>query len=394
MNPNIEPACTGPTLWPAEFLWGVATAAHQIEGNNLGSDYWLLEHLQPTSFIEPSGDCCDSWQRWPEDHALVAGLGLNAYRFSVEWARVEPEEGAFSAAVLAHYRRQCESLRERGISPVVTLHHFSSPRWLAARGGWEYPGTPDLFARYAERVAHALGDTVGAWCTLNEPNAQVNSYIVRGERPADNEAAIVAAACKALGSYRFGSYFMGDSLRVRDVCIRAHALGVQALGAVSPQIPSGMTLALQALECGDGGQALYERLFEQARRPFYEAAARDAFIGVQPYMRFRTGPAGFLPPPDGVELDRWGHDASPNVLEAAVREAARCTGTAVYVRHQHRRRRAATASCAGFAARLAALHRRRHPRAGLHALELARQLRMALWLRAEVRPLQRRPAEL
>jgi len=328
MNPN--PA-TGSIAWPADFLWGVATAAHQIEGNNLGSDYWLLEHLAPTSFVEPSGDCCDSWQRWPEDHALVAGLGLNAYRFSVEWARVEPAEGAFSPAMLDHYRRQCDGLRERGIAPVVTLHHFTSPRWLAACGGWEDAATPSRFARYCEQVARALGNRVAVYCTLNEPNAQLNSYILRGDRCADNEAGIVAAACKALGSARFGSYFMGDSYRVRDICLQAHQLAVQALGAAAPQVPSGMTLALQALECGEGGEALYDKLFEQARRPFYEAAARDAFIGVQPYMRFRTGPAGFLPTPTGVEIDRWGHDASPDVLEAAVREAARCTGTAVYV---------------------------------------------------------------
>ena len=124
---------------------------------------------------------------------------------------------------------------------------------------------------------------------------------------------------------------MGDAYRVRDVCLQAHARAAQALGTAVPTVPSGMTLALQALECGAGGEAPYSKLFEQARRPFCEAAARDALIGVQLCMRFRTGPAGFLPPPAGVEGDRWGHDASPDILNAAVREAARYTNAAIYV---------------------------------------------------------------
>jgi len=94
LRPTAEPLENPASAAPAPFLWGVASAAHQIDGNNVGSDYWLLEHLTPTSFVEPSGDACDSWQRWREDLALVRGLNLNAYRFSVEWARVEPDRAA------------------------------------------------------------------------------------------------------------------------------------------------------------------------------------------------------------------------------------------------------------------------------------------------------------
>jgi beta-glucosidase len=318
-------------VYPPGFLWGVATAAHQIEGNNVGSDYWLLEHLQPTTFVEPSGDACDSWNRWPEDVALVAGLGCNAYRFSVEWARIEPEPGRFSLAALDHYRRLCAALREAGIAPVATLHHFTSPRWLAARGGWEDAATPSAFARYAERTVRALGDLLGAVCTINEPNAQVNSFILRGDRPFDGEPAVIDAACKALGSDRFGAYFMGNSFRVRDICIQAHQLAVQAVGSAAPGLPCGMTLALQALECGEGGEALYRKLFDNARAPFYEATRGDRFLGVQAYNRLRTGPAGYEKPGPDAELDRWGHDCSIDVLEAAIREAHRHCGAPVYV---------------------------------------------------------------
>ena len=96
-----------PLVWPPNFVWGVATAAHQIEGNNVNSDYWVLEQIKATNFKEASGDACDSWNRWREDVALVRAMNLTAYRFSVEWARIEPEEGLFSLAALEHYRRIC-----------------------------------------------------------------------------------------------------------------------------------------------------------------------------------------------------------------------------------------------------------------------------------------------
>jgi len=317
--------------YPAGFLWGVATAAHQIEGNNVGSDYWLLEHLPSTNFAEPSGDACDSWDRWAEDVALVRELGLSAYRFSIEWARIEPEEGRFSLAALDHYRRICAALVDMDVRPIVTFHHLSSPRWLAARGGWEDSGTPDRFARYCERSTRHLGDLIALACTINEPNAQLNSYILRGDRPFEGEARVIKDACRALGTDRFGSYFMGNSYRVRDVCMKAHEMAVAAIGSAAPDVPTGLTLALQALECGEGGEVLYDKLFEQARRPFYELCAGDDFLGVQPYNRFRTGPEGYLPARAGTELDQSGHEADPDVLEAAIREAWQYCGAPILI---------------------------------------------------------------
>src|SRR5690606_19595518 len=131
-----EPAAAS-TSFPEGFVWSSATAAHQIEGGNWNNDWWEWENRPGTIVAEPSGDACDSWNRWEEDADLVASLGLGAYRFSVEWSRIEPEAGLWSTATLERYRRQCEGLRERGIDPVVTLHHFTTPRWVAARGSWE-----------------------------------------------------------------------------------------------------------------------------------------------------------------------------------------------------------------------------------------------------------------
>jgi beta-glucosidase len=155
--------------FPRGFLWGTATAAHQVEGNNVYNDNWLLEHVPGTIYAEPSGDACDHYHRYAEDIALLAELGFNMYRFSIEWARIEPEEGEFSRASL-EYRRMLATCHEHGLTPMVTFHHFTSPRWLIAAGGWEDEDTPDKFARYCEHATRHLGDLIGGACTLNEPN--------------------------------------------------------------------------------------------------------------------------------------------------------------------------------------------------------------------------------
>ena len=313
------------------FLWGVATAAHVSEGQNIDSDYWVLEHIPATFFREPSGDANDSFNRWREDLALARGAGLNAYRFSVEWARIEPEPGEFSAAMLAHYWRICMTARDLGLEPIVTFHHFTSPRWIAARGGWENPETADRFARYCAVTAKALGNSF-AWAnTLNEPNAQVTSYAVANGKKWDKEPTIRAQAAKAIGSDRFHSFFLGDSYRVRDVCLAAHMKGRDAIKAAAPHVRVGLALALQELRAGPGGEATYRRIYDNARVPFYEVARRDDFIGVQAYNLSRTGPDGYLPAQPGDPLDLSGYPAPPGAIVASAHEAHRATGVPVFV---------------------------------------------------------------
>src|SRR4029077_6738595 len=110
--------------FPPKFLWGAATAAHQVEGNNLNSDNWLLERAPNTMYKEPSGDACDHYHLYEQDINQLADLGFNAYRFSIEWARIEPEKGFFSRAELEHYRRMLEVCHKRGLTPLVTYSHF------------------------------------------------------------------------------------------------------------------------------------------------------------------------------------------------------------------------------------------------------------------------------
>ncbi|WP_457146248.1 family 1 glycosylhydrolase [Mycobacterium sp. URHB0021] len=149
----------------------MATAAHQVEGNNVGSDVWLMEHLPGTVYREPSGDATDFYHRYPDDIAVIAALGLNAFRFGIEWARIEPEDGKISNAALDHYSRVVDTCLRHGIEPVLTLHHFTSPQWLIRHnGGWRGLDTAQRFADYAATVLSRLGDRVRWVCTINEAN--------------------------------------------------------------------------------------------------------------------------------------------------------------------------------------------------------------------------------
>lgn len=170
--------------FPPGFLWGTATAAHQVEGGNRNSDWWEWEqtpgHIQDG---DSSAVACDHYNRFKEDFQLLSGLSNNAHRLSIEWSRVEPEEGSFDARQLRHYRDVLGELRERGMAPMLTLHHFTSPLWFTRRGGWAAAGSALAFARFVTRVADELGDLVSHWCTINEPNIYAANGWLVGEFP-------------------------------------------------------------------------------------------------------------------------------------------------------------------------------------------------------------------
>ena len=156
--------------FPEDFLWGVATAGHQNEGDNRTSDTWFLENVTPSIFAEPSGRACNSWELWEQDLDLVAGLGLTAYRFSVEWARVEPEPGVVDESALDHYEAVVDGCLARGLAPLVTFSHFTAPHWFAMRGAWLDPEAAAVFAAHCGRVMDRFGDRIVLAVTLNEPN--------------------------------------------------------------------------------------------------------------------------------------------------------------------------------------------------------------------------------
>lgn len=183
--------------FPAGFLWGTASAAHQVEGGNRNTDWWAWE--QVAGRIRDgsrSGIACDHWNRYEEDFDLAARLATNAHRLSVEWAKVEPREGQWDPAAIAHYRSVLTALRARGITPMVTLHHFVNPAWLSEQGGWANPGVVALFGRYAARVAAELGDLCRMWCTVNEPAGLAYQAYLQGYWPPQQTSP--AAALKVL----------------------------------------------------------------------------------------------------------------------------------------------------------------------------------------------------
>ena len=234
--------------FPKGFLWGAATAAHQVEGNNINSDLWVLEYMKPSMFAEPSGDACDFYHRYRDDIALAASLGFNAFRFSIEWARIEPEQGVYSIAELDHYRRVLAACHEHGLTPMVTFWHFTTPRWFAALGGWENPGAGDHFVRYCERAARHLGDLIGGAATFNEPNIPLLLkwiFSTMPQNPFAGADAMMKAAAKSIGAERFSYFTFGNGEASRDIMLPAHHRALAAIKAGPGTYPVGVTLAMQ-----------------------------------------------------------------------------------------------------------------------------------------------------
>jgi beta-glucosidase len=166
--------------FPENFYWGTATSAHQIEGNNKNNDWWQAEQDNKVQYR--SGISCDSYNRYEEDLDLARDLSNNAHRFSIEWSRIEPEEGKFDEKQMEHYRKVVHALRERGLEPFTTLHHFTNPIWFADKGGWTNKKAPFYFARYAEYVVKNLSG-IRYWITINEPLILVLNGYIRGKWP-------------------------------------------------------------------------------------------------------------------------------------------------------------------------------------------------------------------
>jgi beta-glucosidase len=342
--------------FPAGFIWGAATAAHQVEGGNVGSDSWALEHARPSLFREPSGDAVDQYHRFADDLAIVAALGLGAYRFSIEWARIEPEEGRFSAAALAHYQRCIDHCLARGVAPVLTFHHFTLPLWQARRGGFTDRDFADRFARYCEHAARALNGFSTA-CTINELNLPlfIRDGALAGLRSERGRAIREAAETVLGGSVeRFFLFTPPDAIVGQGLA--AHAKGRDAIKGVHPDCQVGLTLALQDEQAEPGA----EPLRDQRRDDYYgvclDAVAGDDFIGVQTYSRVVAKRDGTVGPEPGHPLTMMGYEDRPQALAATCRFAWERTKTPIFVTEngwagEDDRRR-----CAFVAEALSALH--------------------------------------
>lgn len=332
--------------FPPGFLWGVATAAHQVEGgnDNQWSDWEAAGHIRSR---DRSGKACDWWTSTEVDFDLAKGLGINSLRLSVEWSRIEPVEGAFSESALQRYRKMLTDLHRRGIAPAVTLHHFTNPRWFEQKGAFLNPDAPAMFERFCRKVVEAMGDLCSFWITFNEPNVYSTLGYVTGEFPPG----------------KFGK--VGSAFHVMSAQARAHARAYRAIHEIQPQAQvgwaqhyivfqpvngqlDGVVASLQSQSFNEG----FFQLIEQGRfnLPFNlvggsapEAAGACDFVGLNVYNRFHVDfdlkSAGqlfgrvFVPPdaPQGDSgVEKPYGEAFPGAIRAAVKRAARF-GKPIYI---------------------------------------------------------------
>ena len=338
---------------PENFLIGAATAAHQVEGNNIHSDLWAMEHMKHTSFIEPSLDAVDHYNRYEKDIKLMADAGLNAYRFSIEWARIEPEEGHFDSEAVDHYKAVIACCKKYGIEPFVTLHHFSSPKWLISKGGWEASTTPEDFAHYVRFIIGELGSELHYICTINEANMgiQVAAIAERykrqmmaqmqaaqsGGNSADGSVQVginlqkmmegqKAAAAENLEVFGVEKVENFTSMRTREgdlLILKAHELAKKEIKALYPDIKVGLTLSLHDIQPQEDGMERAKKEWDEEFMHYLPYIKDDDVLGVQNYTRSLIGADGQLPNPDGAELTQMNYEFYPEALEHVLRKVAK-----------------------------------------------------------------------
>jgi beta-glucosidase len=253
--------------FPENFLWGSAVSGHQIEGCNRHSDWWHWELATPEQPV--SGQAVDYWNRFEEDHELLAAMGHQAFRIGIEWARIEPRKGEFDRDAIEHYRLMLESLRRHGIRICLTLHHWVLPNWVAEQGDWTNAGTVDQFLRYVEVIVDELGELPDLWITLNEPMVALLAGNISGDFPPQR---------RSIPAFRKCSRNM----------LRAHAGAYAQIHARHPDARVGLAMAYPYLEAwgsaGFGGW--YERRAETFTRTLlFRAWDRSVHTGrLHPFL--------------------------------------------------------------------------------------------------------------
>lgn len=312
------------TTFPDGFLWGAATAGHQTEGNNVNSDWWARELTTPG--MELSGDACDSYHRYREDIALLAGAGLTSYRFSLEWSRIEPVPGHFSKAVLAHYRRMIEYCFARNITPVITLQHFTTPQWFANDGGWLASDASEKFQRYVKAATDIL-DGVDWVVTMNEPNMQAAIMTAMRRMQQSQGAQWQSPTVEGEGEKKqthsdflthadpeIGRAFTAIHHAARSI-IRAHT-----------NAKVGWTIAAGALTAAPGGEEKLLEIRYGKEDVYWEGSRGDDFVGVQAYSSQEVDANGLVPHPPHPDNTLVGTAYRPDALGMAVRHAWNVTG--------------------------------------------------------------------
>ena len=337
--------------FPKDFLMGASTAAHQVEGNNIHSDYWAMEHMKSTSFVEPSLDAVDHYNRYEEDIRLLSDTGLNCYRFSIEWARIEPAEGQFDEVEVEHYRKVIRCCKENGVTPIVTLHHFTSPKWLISKGGWEAESTVEDFKRYCTYIAEKLGNELEYIVTINEANmglqlaAIAKRYMkemlfgkkkkntdgndgkaqvgINLKQMLANQKLAAAENAQIFGTEKLNTFV---SMRTPDgdlLIMRAHCAARDAMKAICPHLKIGLSLSLHDMQPNRFGKKHAAKEWYAEFGHYLPYIKGDDFLGVQNYTRSRFGFFGQINLPKGAELTQMSYEFYPEALSNVIRTVAK-----------------------------------------------------------------------
>ena len=333
-----------------KFLVGAATAAHQVEGNNIHSDYWLMEQMLHSNFAEPSLMAVDHYNRYEEDISLLAEAGLKAYRFSIEWARIEPEQGKFDEMEIEHYRKVIKCCREKGVEPIITLFHFTSPVWVIKNGGWEKEFVIGAFAKYCEYVVKQLGNEIKYICTINEANMRIQvaaiteryrkqmqaKLLKANEEKAGNVEGIAQVGMnfnvmmenmklqKAENMEAFGTpdpavFISGCTKEGDDIVMKAHKAAREVMKKVKPDLIIGLTLSLHDIQVLEGGEEKAQNEWEDEFSHYMPYIKDDDFFGLQNYSRYLVGAEGVLPVPEGAKITQMDYENYPEALEHVIR---------------------------------------------------------------------------
>lgn len=325
-------------VFQKDFLLGAATAAHQVEGNNTNSDLWVMENLEHSIYKEPSLGAVNHYKQYKEDLQLMKNAGLDSYRFTIEWARIEPQKRKYSQEAVDHYREKLKYCHEIGITPVVTLHHFSSPFWLTKEGGWESEETITYFERYTRFIVKELGEYIPYICTINEANmgVQITKLMERMKKgngkSSDVQVGINTDIKENMMLYykELGEAFETDPSNVHEfvspksekgnrIIMTCHEKARDAIKEINSNIKVGVTLSLHDNQAVSGGEEYADKAYQEDFLDFLPYLEKDDFIGLQNYSRQIFDENGIRGLEKGSRVTKMGYEFYPKALSNVIR---------------------------------------------------------------------------
>lgn len=318
--------------FPKQFYWGAATASYQVEGGIENCD-WAVAAKEGK--VPQCGRACDHYNRYEEDFDLAKSLGHNAHRFSLEWARIEPEEGKFDEDAIAHYRAVLTALQKRGLTPFITIWHWTLPSWLSVSGGIERKDFPELFARYASHVVAKLGDLADHFSTINEPYSTIINGWVRGTFPPFHRFPLIALipipSDKELSHHSIPDWFgIVKFFTLANTLARAHRAAYKKIKSVQPD--AKVSIVFQVHVFKDHGNPFYElisrfQMWNMTHRFLRRVADHCDRIGLNYYFYTDLGKVGKRTEYPKTDM---GWDRRPGGIYDALREVKRY-GKPIYV---------------------------------------------------------------